>query len=115
MTKVIEAAISTSPLGVGVAVYSVTDAKVDPYYLLGILNSSYVSNWYRNEFEAKHLEGGYLSINKGQLEKIPVPQVSTATQTTLAAMVKQIMTSSGDDFDALCAAINDFVDKLYAN
>jgi methylase of polypeptide subunit release factors len=115
MTKVIEAAISTSPLGVGVAVYSVTDAKVDPYYLLGILNSSYVSNWYRNEFEAKHLEGGYLSINKGQLEKIPVPHVSTTAQAKLATMVKQIISSSGDDFDALRMAIDDFVNKLYAN
>jgi restriction endonuclease S subunit len=112
---VIEAAMSTSPLGVGVAVYSVTDAKVDPYYLLGILNSSYVTNWYRNEFEAKHLEGGYLSINKGQLEKIPVPHVSTKAQSTLATMVKQIISSSGDDFDTLRMAIDDFVNKLYAN
>jgi hypothetical protein len=115
MTKVIEAAMATSPLGVGVAVYSVTDAKVDPYFLLAILNSTYVSNWYRNEFEAKHLEGGYLSINKGQLQKIPIPNASAERQEALGNLAKQITAAEPGDIEKLDAEINAFVDKLYAS
>jgi hypothetical protein len=115
MTRVIEAAMATSPIGVGVAVYSVTDPKVDPHFLLGILNSAYVSNWYRNEFEAKHLAGGYLSINKGQLEKIPIPLVSKEVQRTLADKVRRITSSTGERFAELRAEIDAFVNDLYGS
>lgn len=89
MTRRIEAAYVENPLAVGVAVYSATEHALDPYFLLGILNSNFISQWYRSSFNGKHLAGGYLSINKGQLEVIPVPNVSENIQDEIANLAKQ--------------------------
>jgi hypothetical protein len=95
MTKVIEAAYVDAPMAVGVAVYSVTDCSVDPYYLLAVLNSEYVSKWYMNEFRAKHLAGGFLSINKSQLEMIPVSIADKAKQREISGEVQQLIRALG--------------------
>ena len=75
MTKTIEAAYDPNGVAVGVSVYCLTDFTINPMYLLGILNSKYVTYFFRNRFEAKHLAGGYLAINVGQLEQIPIPEI----------------------------------------
>ena len=115
MTKVIEAALADSPLAVGVAVYSVTDATVDTHFLLGVLNSEYVSRWYRNEFEAKHLAGGYLSINKGQLEKIPIPVASPMQQKHVSELVRKLLASQSEPSATLKDKIDKFVGELYGS
>jgi len=91
MTKVIEAAYVETPMAVGVAVYSVTDCECDALYVLAILNSAYASKWYMNEFRAKHLAGGFLSINKSQLEMIPVPIVNKTTQKEISGEVQKLL------------------------
>jgi len=72
MTKVIEATIDEVGVAVGVGVYCLNNFLVNELYLLGVLNSKYCTYFFRNEFEAKHLAGGYLAINAGQLEQIPI-------------------------------------------
>jgi hypothetical protein len=80
MTKSIEASIDLVGLAVGVGVYCLNDFKINEYYLLGLLNSKYITYFFRSEFEAKHLAGGYLAINAGQLEQIPIKTIDFSNE-----------------------------------
>jgi len=75
MTKCIEAHYDDTGLAVGVGVYSCINFKINPLFLLAILNSKFVTYYFRQTFQAKHLAGGYLAINVSQLEQIPIPKV----------------------------------------
>ena len=72
MTRRLEAAYDRCGLALGVQVYAVARTVDDPRYLLGLLNSSLLSYLFRLRFQAKRLAGGYLSLNKGQLEQLPI-------------------------------------------
>ncbi len=114
MTRRLEAAFCQTPVAVGVAVYSITGWQVDPFYLLGWLNSDVVSAWYTNEFQAKHLAGGYLSINKGQLERIPVPIASSEVQRRIAELVQlQMNDPDGERSAELLASIEEIAVELF--
>ena len=74
MTKCIEAVYVDRPLGIGVGVYAIYDFNgLDPYYLLGVLNSKITTYFLIKEFSDKHLAGGYLAINKSTIEKFRFP------------------------------------------
>jgi len=72
MTTTIEAAYDSKGLGLGVNVFAVTDFETDPYYILALLNSALFSFYYSIINRAKHLAGGFLAINKGQLENLAI-------------------------------------------
>ena len=59
MTKVVEAFYTTNPIGMGVGIYGIYDfAGYNPYYILALLNSKYISYFLNIQFEEKHLGGG---------------------------------------------------------
>ena len=72
MSRRIEAAWEEQGLALGVQVYAASDFAVDPHFLLAVLNSKLLSYLFATRFAAKRLAGGYLAINKGQLEKLPI-------------------------------------------
>lgn len=73
MTKVIEAVYVDNPLALGVGVYGIYDFKnFEPFSLTAILNSKYLSYYFKNKFKDKHLAGGYLAINKSTIEEFPI-------------------------------------------
>ncbi len=90
MTRRLEAAIDNGGLALGVQVYAVARPQDDPRYLLGLLNSKLMSYLFRIRFGAKRLAGGYLAVNKGQLEKLPV-RVLDARNRADIAMHEQIV------------------------
>ncbi|MCL2073349.1 MAG: Eco57I restriction-modification methylase domain-containing protein [Marinilabiliaceae bacterium] len=97
MTKVIEAAYDDVGIAVGVGVYCLTEFKNNPYLILGILNSKFTAYYFINEFEAKHLAGGYLAINVGQLELIPFPtNVSKKHENKIINLVDQLLQLNKD-------------------
>lgn len=71
MSRRLEAAWDPGGLALGVSLYAVVP-RMDPYYLLAILNSKLMSYLFRLRFQAKRLQGGYLAINKGQLGCLPI-------------------------------------------
>ncbi|MFV1968245.1 MAG: Eco57I restriction-modification methylase domain-containing protein [Pirellulaceae bacterium] len=72
MTRRLEAAWDAGGLSLGVQVYAAAQPQEDPWFVLGVLNSKLISHLFRLRFPAKHLAGGYLSINKGQLAQLPM-------------------------------------------
>lgn len=85
MTKVVEAFYTTNPIGMGVGIYGIYDfAGYNPYYILALLNSKYISYFLNIQFEEKHLAGGYLAINKSTIEQLPFPNVQKQDETELS-------------------------------
>jgi hypothetical protein len=72
MSRRLEAAYDDQGLALGVQVYAAAEPLDDSYYLLGLLNSRLMSFLFRERFAAKKLAGGYLAMNKGQLEQLPI-------------------------------------------
>jgi hypothetical protein len=80
MTRRLEAAYDPGGLALGVQVYAVAKPTEDTRYLLALLNSRLLSYLFRIRFQAKHLAGRYLAINKGPLERLPIRIVESADQ-----------------------------------
>ncbi|MGN8361713.1 DUF7149 domain-containing protein [Helicobacter pylori] len=83
MTKVIEAYYTKTPLALGVGIYAIYDfCGINPLLILGVLNSSFMSWYARENFKDKHMSGGYLGLNKGNLEKLPMFELTKSNQPT---------------------------------
>ncbi len=80
MSRRLEAAYDERGLALGVQVYAAAEPLDDPYYLLALLNSRLMSFLFRERFAAKKLAGGYLAMNKGQLEQLPIRVVDKADE-----------------------------------
>lgn len=78
MTRRLEAAYDPSGLALGVQVYAVAKPAEDHRYLLALLNSRLLSYLFRIRFQARHLAGRYLAINKGPLERLPIRIVESS-------------------------------------
>lgn len=108
MSKRLEAAYDEQGFALGVQVYAAAEMKVDPFYLLGVLNSKLLSYLFRERFGAKCLAGGYLSVNKGQLAQLPIvvddqrPNTLQKRIAKISSQLHRLQSSSLDDqLDAL--------------
>src|SRR5207253_3534865 len=72
MSRRLEAAWDGRGLALGVQVFAASEWKLDPFYLLALLNSKLLSYLFATRYAAKRLSGGYLAINKGQLARLQI-------------------------------------------
>ena len=85
MTKKIEAVYIKEPVGLGVGIYAIYSFdNYDPYFLTGLLNSEFYTEYLLSAFKDKHLEGGYISINKTVIEKLPFASIDKKNQDFIA-------------------------------
>jgi hypothetical protein len=71
------------------------DGHFDLKYILGILNSALVTFWYRINFKALTLAGGYLRINNNEIGSIPIPEASPPERTAILALVQKCLDARG--------------------
>jgi len=91
MTKEIEAVFVETELALGVGVYGIYDFKgFEPYSLTAILNSKYLTYYFKHKFKDKHLAGGYLAINKSTIEQFPLVKVTILCENILGINSKYI-------------------------
>ena len=91
------------------------DGRFDLEYALGILNSDLITFWYRTNFKALTLAGGYLRINSNEVGSIPIPEASTPDRAAISALVQKCLDADGQgsgvsDWEA---EINERVARLY--
>jgi hypothetical protein len=90
----------------------------DLKFVLGILNSSLITFWYRITYQALTLAGGYLRINSNEIKSIPIPAASAAEQAALSGLVDQVLAAKkadpAADTQALESEIDAHVFRLYA-
>ncbi len=72
MSKKIIAGLDNKGYALGVGTYAITNSKIDNSLLLAFLNSKLISFYYISKFQNKHLAGGYLAFNAGQIKEIPI-------------------------------------------
>ncbi|WP_120940884.1 DUF7149 domain-containing protein [Helicobacter pylori] len=116
MTKVIEAYYTKTPLALGVGIYAIYDfCGINPLLILGVLNSSFMSWYARENFKDKHMSGGYLGLNKGNLEKLPMFELEKSNQPTadkIIALVDKILKSKEKDPKANTKELEKEIDAL---
>ena len=113
MTKRIEAYYSTKPLALGVGVYAIFDyANFSPKYLLGILNSKYLSYYLNVKFKDKHLAGGYLAINKTTIEQLPLVKAQPSKEQTIIDIVDRILLHKLNHMAGSTTDLEDEIDQL---
>ncbi|GAA9564400.1 hypothetical protein UBN65_02030 [Helicobacter pylori] len=116
MTKVIEAYYTKTPLALGVGIYAIYDfCGINPLLILGVLNSSFMSWYARENFKDKHMSGGYLGLNKGNLEKLPMFELEKSNQPTadkIIALVDKILQAKAKDSKANTQELEQEIDAL---
>lgn len=116
MTKVIEAYYAKTPLALGVGIYAIYDfCEINPLLILGVLNSSFISWYARENFKDKHMSGGYLGLNKGNLEKLPMFKLTQSNQPTadkIIALVEKILALKESDPKANTQELESQIDSL---
>ncbi len=116
MTKVIEAYYTKTPLALGVGIYAIYDfCGINPLLILGVLNSSFMSWYARENFKDKHMSGGYLGLNKGNLEKLPMFELTKSNQPTadkIIALVDKILQAKEKDPKANTQGLEKEIDAL---
>jgi tRNA1(Val) A37 N6-methylase TrmN6 len=88
MSQGLEAVWHAGPLALGVQVFAAAEIEIDPFYLLALLNSQWLSQIFRERFSAKRLSGGYFSVNKGQLAQLPIVDPRNLNSHSKAAAVR---------------------------
>ncbi|MGL2735884.1 DUF7149 domain-containing protein [Helicobacter pylori] len=116
MTKIIEAYYTKTPLALGVGIYAIYDfCGINPLLILGVLNSNFMSWYARENFKDKHMSGGYLGLNKGNLEKLPMFELTKSNQPTadkITALVEQILQAKAKDPRANTQELEKEIDAL---
>ncbi|GAA6784472.1 class I SAM-dependent DNA methyltransferase [Helicobacter pylori] len=116
MTKVIEAYYTKTPLALGVGIYAIYDfCGINPLLILGVLNSSFMSWYARENFKDKHMSGGYLGLNKGNLEKLPMFELEKSNQPTadkIITLVDKILALKEKDLKANTQELEKEIDAL---
>lgn len=90
MTQVIRCAYTKEPY-YGGKVNVLINMKLDPYYLLGLLNSKLINYWYIANFGSKHLSGGYLSFDIPSVSEIPIMKTTSVWENGLISLVFQVI------------------------
>ncbi|KAA6514562.1 type IIG restriction enzyme/methyltransferase [Helicobacter pylori] len=116
MTKIIEAYYTKTPLALGVGIYAIYDfCGINPLLILGVLNSNFMSWYARENFKDKHMSGGYLGLNKGNLEKLPMFELTKSNQPTadkIIALVDKILKTKEKDPKANTQRLEKEIDAL---
>ncbi len=116
MSRRLEAAYDQQGCALGVQVYAARELQVDPFYLLGLLNSKLLSFLFRERFAAKRLAGGYLAVNKGQLAQLPIRIVNgddpaaVKLQQQISNLARRLQSAYSVVIDQ---QLDDFVHELY--
>lgn len=111
MSRRLEAAYDETGCALGVQVYAASSLQMDPWYLLGVLNSKLLTYLFRERFAAKRLAGNYFSLNKGQLAQLPIRRVDPSDRAALE-MVVQIRSWAGQLQKNYVAAVDQQLDEL---
>ena len=116
MAKELEAYYSREPLAIGVGTYAIYGfGGTDPFYLLALLNSRFMSWYLREKFYERHLAGGYIAVNKFMLEQLPLVRTDKKTEQELARRAEKLQQNfcGGAMAEKLLSEIDELVCMIY--
>lgn len=118
LTKRIQAYYSRHPLALGVGTYAIYDfGDFDPLFLLGVLNSSFMTQYVTDKFHERHLSSGYLAISKSMLEQLPIVKTDRETQESVGRSAARLLELPVDcpEAERLLHDIDKIVNHIYGS
>lgn len=86
--KRLEATFVETPLALGVATYGATPRQGDPLAYLAVVNSAWASQVYLERHGERRLSGGYVTFHRRELATLPIPALTDAEESRLAALAR---------------------------
>jgi hypothetical protein len=121
LARRLEATWVQVPLALGIAAYALLPLpSVSPEEVLAqlaVLNSAWLSDLYRARHGHRRLSGGYLTFHRRELAALPLPVLSPAERTELAALATARASSAADAPEhalALDNQIDQIVNRLFS-
>jgi methylase of polypeptide subunit release factors len=111
LSRRLEVAYDHVGCALGVQVYAASQLTLEPYFLLGLLNSRLLSYLFRQRFASKRLAGGYLAINKGQLAQLPIRHIASL-DSRARSIADEIRQLAEQLHDLYVAELDDHLDAL---
>lgn len=112
MATRLTAGVDMTGYAIGTSTYAVIPQTDDPYYLSGLYNSDLMNFFYNTLYKAKHLQGGFIAYNEGQLLAIPI--IPYDAQNELHQRIRQLAQALATTHDpVLCDQLNAAVYDLY--
>lgn len=91
LCKEVEAVFSDTPLALGVGLYCIYDfGDVIPETLTALLNSRFFTVYLQSHFRDKHLQGGYIALNKYIIQQFPMVDIPKDLQDELRRLHNSI-------------------------
>lgn len=90
MTKNIRATIVEKNIYAG-KVNILNDFKINPKYLLAVINSTLISYYYSIKNESKHLSGGYFGFDIPSIKDIPIPSIDKKIEKPFEILVDYVI------------------------
>ncbi|MDR1962792.1 MAG: N-6 DNA methylase [Planctomycetaceae bacterium] len=85
--------------------------KVNPKYLLGVLNSRLISYWFAHKF-GKLQRGIFPQFKVNELAQFPISNISTENQKPIIKLVDQILIAKQNDSQTNTSKLEQKIDKL---
>ena len=89
MTKIIEAILDKGEIVAAKSTIEVFGGDFDKRILLAILNSKLMTFYYRLYYNSSSLEGGFYSINREQIENLPIKYIEDNNYEQLYFMIEK--------------------------
>ena len=113
MTKILECVYDEGEYIAGKSTTIVLEkGNMNLKYVLGLLNSTLISFWYRIYFRSLALAGGYLRIGNNEIKTIPIPDLTTEQQAPIIRIVNQILDAKRTDPDAGVSELENEIDQI---
>lgn len=97
MGKRLEATFVGTPLALGVATYGATARQGELLAYLAIVNSAWASHVYFERHGERRLSGGYVTFHRRELAALPIPALSEAEESRLAALARSRLDVTDDE------------------
>ena len=80
--------------------------------MVAILNSKFISYYFKVKFKDKTLSGGYLAINKNTIQDIPFVDIDDDKKEQLILLSKKINDNNSDHSSLLIIELEKQIDQL---
>ena len=97
MTKILECYYDNGKCLAGKSTTIVYNSKKDLKYIIGILNSRFMSRFYQIYFNSLSLAGGFYRIGAPQIKELPIPNVDQEKERTIVNLVNDIIDNPTND------------------
>ena len=111
MTKILECYYDNGKCLAGKSTTIVYNSKKDLKYIIGILNSRFMSRFYQIYFNSLSLAGGFYRIGAPQIKELPIPNVDKEKEKTIVSLVNDMIDNPTNDIKR--KELDDIIYEIY--